>query len=113
MKASYLLFIVPLSMLIWMGCDIYDKITYVNSRKHEKYSVEYYVTKVEITYKDLIKDTVTLDIYEKPTLQLKDGNLSYWKITGETGGGVAGFTPIACYVRTFKVLNSEYKLITK
>ncbi len=69
--------------------------------------VTYYKTVVEYTYNDLRKDTSTVDIYESPVLKLKEGDLTYWKISGATGGAVAGVTTLASYVRKFNVLSAE------
>jgi len=72
----------------------------------------YYEMVVEYTTcNDLHKDTVTINCYEKPEVMLKEGDLSYWNITGQTGGAVAGRSTIASYVRGYRILSHQRKTL--
>lgn len=98
--------------LIWFSSQITSAWKSVAEKQQEqqpvKEHIDYYETTVVITYNDLRKDTVTVNIYDQAVFTLKNGDLTYWKITGATGGSVAGITTIASYVRSYSVIKSVH-----
>ena len=103
-----MLFIPFALMFLYYGYETYT----IRNWPKTKLTVTYFKTQLEYTSKDNITDTINIDIYENPNgVILKEGDLYYMKITGETGGAVAGKTTVASYVKSFKILNSERKII--
>jgi hypothetical protein len=70
--------------------------------------------KIEVTYQKEGKDTFNLEVYDTPfNIYLKNGDITYYKTTKQSGGIVSNTVTLCSFVRSFRILSSVKHVINE
>lgn len=83
-----------------------------SDRNYQPSTTQWFESEIQLNFKDGTSQIYNIDVYESyDNIELRNGNFSYWKCTKETGGVVSKNVQLASYVKSYKVLKSEFKII--